>query len=241
MKTIIFVESNPELSAIIASFYDPLEVSYDSASDAEYALDLIRDIQPDLVISNTELTDKDGFDLLNSIQQDENVKHIPVILYSLAPSKAEREKAKEVGAKDYWGMPDDRDIALSGVRTLLGLKLKDVKPASLAIRLSWRENAFAIKLNKIISEHIADVELNLDTLAQKMQVSSSTLQKNLKKYQGKSVSQYVREFRLQCSKEQIDKGGLTLTEIASRFGFRNLSYFSRSYKDFFGHSPSANS
>ncbi len=88
-----------------------------------------------------------------------------------------------------------------------------------------------------MEDNLNDVDLSMELLADQLHISSSSLQKKLKKITGKSVSQFVREYRLKRARDLIDLDYGNISEIASKTGFRNVSYFSSSYKEFFGDNP----
>ena len=55
----------------------------------------------------------------------------------------------------------------------------------------------------------------------------------------RSISNYIRFYRLNYAQELLKKGEKNVSEIAYDSGFSSLSYFSKSFKDEFGYSPNA--
>ncbi len=57
--------------------------------------------QVDIVLSDIEMPDMDGFTLTKQIRQDARLAHLPVILHSSLTGTCNIEKGKTVGATDY--------------------------------------------------------------------------------------------------------------------------------------------
>ena len=74
------------------------------AEDGAKALDLIKKANPDLVLLDILLPQKDGFEVLKELKdsKDEKVKSIPVIMLSNLSSKEDISEAKKLGASDYF-------------------------------------------------------------------------------------------------------------------------------------------
>ncbi|MBN1986227.1 MAG: helix-turn-helix domain-containing protein, partial [Prolixibacteraceae bacterium] len=88
------------------------------------------------------------------------------------------------------------------------------------------------------------MEANLQTeqfgvseLASEMGLSRSHIHRRLKPICNKSVSQFIREIRLEKAKELLQEGNLTVSEIAFKVGFGSPTYFIKSFHDYFGYPP----
>ncbi|MEO1012591.1 MAG: helix-turn-helix domain-containing protein, partial [Bacteroidota bacterium] len=78
----------------------------------------------------------------------------------------------------------------------------------------------------------------VEELANEYGLSRSQLHKKLKKADGKSVSQFIREVRLEKSLELLTKNeGITASEVAYAVGFSSPTYFNTCFKDHFGYPP----
>jgi AraC-like DNA-binding protein len=53
-----------------------------------------------------------------------------------------------------------------------------------------------------------------------------------------SAVEFIREVRLKEAVLLMEEGDLSLTEVAYQSGFNSPSYFSRSFKEYYGFSPS---
>ena len=71
------------------------------ARDGEEGLKLIREVLPDLVLLDIIMPKKGGFEVMEVMQKDKNLKNIPVIIISNSGQPVELDRAKELGAKDW--------------------------------------------------------------------------------------------------------------------------------------------
>lgn len=73
----------------------------DVAPDGQQGLDKIRELKPDLILLDIIMPIKDGFEVLQALSQDQELKQIPVIVFSTLGQDADVQKAKSLGAKDF--------------------------------------------------------------------------------------------------------------------------------------------
>jgi len=76
-----------------------------SAADADGALALLADGEPDLIIADTRLPDRDGFALVSELRARPRTRHIPLIFLSSDPSVDSRVRGLELGVDDYLTKP----------------------------------------------------------------------------------------------------------------------------------------
>ncbi len=95
-----------------------------SARDGVEGLRMIRSMRPDLVISDIEMPEKDGYELCREIKEDAELQTTPVVICSALGEAADMEKGFDAGADDYLVKPAVPEELLTRVRNLLaGLKL----------------------------------------------------------------------------------------------------------------------
>ena len=101
-----------------------------------------------------------------------------------------------------------------------------------------KEDPFLTKLKAVIEENLSKTDFTLPYICKAMGYSRAQLYRKIKELTGTSPSLYIRTFRLQKAKELLKNTDLSISEIAYQVGFKNLSYFSRSFSEEFGISPS---
>lgn len=76
-------------------------IETDVASDGEEGLLKMQQFNPNVVLLDLIMPKKDGFSVLEARSLDENLKRIPVIVFSSLDQEKDLEKAKNLGATDY--------------------------------------------------------------------------------------------------------------------------------------------
>jgi len=82
-----------------------------------------------------------------------------------------------------------------------------------------------------------DKNINIEHLADELNVGYSYFRQMFKKYTGISPTQYHLLLRIQKAKEMLVSTGKSFKEIAIELGFESYFYFSRIFKDKTGQSP----
>jgi len=71
-----------------------------------------------------------------------------------------------------------------------------------------------------------------------MGMSRTNLYNKLKALTGQNISNFIRTIRLRRAAQLIETNSGNIIEIASRVGFNTRQSFNKSFKDFYGVSPS---
>ncbi len=101
-----------------------------------------------------------------------------------------------------------------------------------------RKNSLTQKMEAYIADNLENEQFGVKQLAEMMGVSRSQLHRKLKKINGKSISTFIREFRLRWALELLEKDDFNTSEVADKVGFGSASYFSKCFTAHFGYPPS---
>lgn len=71
------------------------------ARDGEEGLKAMREVRPDLVLLDIIMPKMGGFEVMEEMGKDKNLKDIPVIVISNSGQPVEIDKAQRLGAKDW--------------------------------------------------------------------------------------------------------------------------------------------
>lgn len=72
------------------------------AENGKKALEVARDRTPHLILLDLVMPEMDGFETLQTLKADDNLKRVPVIVLSNLGQDSDIDKAKQLGAKDYF-------------------------------------------------------------------------------------------------------------------------------------------
>ena len=118
-KKILVVDDEPDVLKILLLRLEKTGYEVIGGRDGREALDLARQMIPDLIILDVYLPDMNGDDVARILKEDKKMKHIPIILIS-ATAASVAERAKDCGAEDYLGKPFEPEELLDKVKKVLG-------------------------------------------------------------------------------------------------------------------------
>ena len=101
-----------------------------------------------------------------------------------------------------------------------------------------RRESLTQKMEAYIADNLDNEQFGVEQLAEMMGISRSQLHRKLKKIDGKSISRFIREYRLQKALELLEKDEFSTSEAAEKVGFGSASYFSKCFTEYFGYPPS---
>lgn len=99
------------------------------------------------------------------------------------------------------------------------------------------DNEFIKKLIDIIEINLENEKFGVLELATEIGLSRSQLHRRLQDINGKSTSQFIREYRLQKAMDMLKQKTATASEIAYKVGFASPTYFNTCFNNYFGYPP----
>ncbi len=196
---------------------------------------------PDIIVSDVNMPDGDGYKLCAELKGNERYSHIPVILLT-ARGEGQSDGYK-VGADAFIAKPFEVETLLELIRNILR-KRNDIRKKYLDIDekavsdYGSDEESFIIRLNRIVSDHIDDPELDQQMLCREMGMSRATLFNKMKRITGSGAKEYITRLRIEKAKKLMEDTDMTIAEISDRTGFASQSYFSTAFKSQTGFTPS---
>ena len=114
-QTILLVEDDSATRDMMRRVLENANYAVIDAHDGKLALDYARNLLPDLIILDIQLPDMSGWEILEEVKVDDQLKSIPVIVLSVDP---EHSRAAEFGVLDSFVKPINPDTFLHRVSTL---------------------------------------------------------------------------------------------------------------------------
>lgn len=96
----------------------------------------------------------------------------------------------------------------------------------------------AEKVHSYIIENISE-ELSVEELAAMVYLSQNQLARVFKKKYGKTVIEFIMEYRMNLAEELLKDTRFTVTEVSAKIGYPNYAYFTKLFKKHSGYTPSA--
>lgn len=113
---IVLVEDDEELADLVADYLRDSDFEVEIIADGGLAEEAIRRLDPELVILDLMLPNKDGLQICRDLR---TWFHKPVLLLTARSGWVDEIVGLEIGADDYLGKPVEPRLLLARVRTLL--------------------------------------------------------------------------------------------------------------------------
>jgi len=101
MKKILLVEDEEIMISLLQKKLTKEGYEISVARDGEEGLKAMREVRPDLVLLDIIMPKMGGFEVMEEMGKDKNLKDIPVIVISNSGQPVELDKAQKLGAKDW--------------------------------------------------------------------------------------------------------------------------------------------
>lgn len=243
-KKVMIVDDNPDLLDFMRETMSADFAEIITATGGEKAYRMITDgILPDIIVSDVNMPEGDGYTLCSRLKTDERYIHIPVILLTARGEEQSQGDVYKVGADAYMGKPFEPETLVELIRNLLRRKENIRKryfdnEGDTAVSYGSTEEGFILKLNAIIAEHIGNPDLDQQLLCRELGVSRASLYNKMKAITGSGAKEYITRIRLEKAKSLIENSPYTIAEISDMTGFASQSYFSTAFKNYTGSTPS---
>lgn len=240
---ILLVDDNQEildfLSDLLSTKYSTLK-----AVNGANALALLENEAVQLVISDVMMPEMDGFALCRHIKSHFETCHVPVILLTAKNTIQSKVEGLETGADAYIEKPFSKEHLLAQIASLLTNRnmIRDYFASSPLVHIktmahSKTDEVFLEQLNRIIHDHIEDVDLDVEKLAKMMAMSRITLYRKIKAISNLSPNELINITRLKKAAELLAEGGYKINEVSDMAGFNSHTHFGRSFLKQFGMTP----
>ncbi|MCC6724909.1 MAG: response regulator, partial [Saprospiraceae bacterium] len=254
-QSVLLIEDNPDVVEYLAACLQgqfALDFAYNGRAGIEKALESI----PDLIVSDVMMPEKDGFEVVEALKNDERTSHIPIILLTAKADVESRLKGLRRGADAYLSKPFHQEELLVTVGNLLEMRKKlqakysdwrlvisdsesQSPVASHQSPIADPEDAFLQKFRSVVEANLSDTDFEMPQLERALAMSRSQIFRKVKALTGKSPSLFIRSIRLHHGRHLLQTTTLTVSEIAYEVGYSALNNFSDAFMEEFGERPTA--
>ena len=103
--TVLIVEDDDELREILHAEFELEGLTVLTANDGSEAVTTVRRLKPDLILMDIMMPVMSGIEATEIIKNDEETRHIPIVMLTAAGNKEDIVKGLEAGAIDYITKP----------------------------------------------------------------------------------------------------------------------------------------
>lgn len=242
-ERILVVEDNNDLRNMIVGYlsrqYDILE-----APNGMKASEIAASNKIDLIVCDIMMPMKDGISFCREIKNNPDTSHIPFIVLTAKTGAEIRIEGVKSGADIYIEKPFDLQF--------LSLTIRNIFEQQKNLKKHYAQNFFADEkmidaedddksfmqsLINIIEAHIDRSGTEVNHIAAALSMSRSKLYLKVKTITGKSVVEFVRDYKIRKAAQLLTEGDHSIREVMDRLGFESQSYFTRMFKEEFGCTP----
>jgi DNA-binding response OmpR family regulator len=101
MKKILLVEDDADLFSLLKYNLEKEGFALSGLQTGKGAIELCRQVRPDLVLLDVMLPESDGLDICKAIRKDPDFSAVPIIFLTARASETDRIVGLELGANDY--------------------------------------------------------------------------------------------------------------------------------------------
>lgn len=247
-RHVLIVEDDDHIREFLASELSHFFV-VNTVSNGQEALDMLReskDLRLSLVISDVLMPVMDGYGLVRHIRANKEMSDIPIILLTALTAEEKKIRGLDCGADAYVEKPFSVKVLVAKCRQLITqrehLQMKYAKEVVGRVEVpeiivDEQDAKLRNLLDTWLASHIGDENLSVDTFAEKMGYGRTTFYKKVKKLTGKTPNDYVKSRRMEKALELLKDDKLSVAEVAYKIGIGDPFYFSKSFKNYFGISP----
>ncbi|KLO23373.1 MULTISPECIES: response regulator [unclassified Marinitoga] len=121
MRKILIIDDSKMTRSYHANILKSAGYEIYEAEDGAKALDILyREEKIDIILTDLNMPNLDGFSLIKKIREDDNYKDIPIIIITTLDKSTDKMKGFEVGANFYIVKPSDPESLVESVKLALG-------------------------------------------------------------------------------------------------------------------------
>lgn len=206
----------------------PVGTEVREAGNAHEALETMKGYLPDVTITDINMPEKNGFDLIEEARSEGLCDRF-IILTGYDEFDYAR-KALRVGVVDYLLKPVDKEEIAS-----LLMQIHDELPAAPDSEYSLH----ACRILAYTKTHYSR-DISLDHLADLMNLHPNYISSLFKRETGDTFINYLNGLRIQMAQKLLkEQRNLPVHEVGQRVGYESKHYFTKVFKKYTGTTPGA--
>lgn len=211
------------------------------AANGEEGLEAVERLHPSLIITDLKMPKMDGLEMVRRLREAGN--SVYVIILTAYDSFAYAQSALRLGAVDFLLKPfhdGDLEKAVLTLQDRLKAQTERTNAASPGVPgiKKGGKSRYVLEAMDYIGENYADCNLSVGQIAAQLDLSEGHLSHLFKRETDYTIGNYLTRYRVHKAMELLRQGRLKVYEVAESVGYRDIAYFSSTFKKVAGMSPS---
>jgi Response regulator containing CheY-like receiver domain and AraC-type DNA-binding domain len=208
------------------------------AANGEEGLEVIRRYRPDLIVTDIRMPKLDGIEMFRRLRAEGNDAYVVILTAYSDFSYA--QSALKLGAADYLLKPFHDGELEEIIARIRSREQESAVPAAVPpLSVGAQEKSKYVKeALAYLSGHYNDPDISVASIARDLGVSDGHLSHVFKKETSYTLSGYLTNYRMHKAMELLRDCRVKVYEVAEKVGYRDITYFSSTFKKAVGLSPS---
>lgn len=206
------------------------------AANGAQGLEAARRLEPSLIITDLKMPQMDGIEMLTALRAEGCTAY--VIILTAYDNFAYAQSALRLGAVDYLLKPfHDGDLE-NAITRVQQRQQPTAEAAPIGTPRKGDKSKYVLEAMDYISKHYNEPDISVGTVAQSLNISEGYLSHTFKKETDYTLLNYLTRYRIHKAMELLKDCRVKVYEVAEQVGYRDIAYFSATFKKYAGISPS---
>ena len=207
------------------------------ASNGLEGLEAAKRLEPSLIITDLKMPQMDGIEMLQNLREQGCRAY--VIILTAYDNFTYAQSALRLGAVDYLLKPfHDGDLENAILRLQNRRESGSDTPEIIDTPRKGDKSKYVLEAMAYISKHYNEPDISVGTVAQSLNISEGYLSHTFKKETDYTLLNYLTRYRIHKAMELLKDCRVKVYEVAEQVGYRDIAYFSATFKKYTGMSPS---
>ena len=206
------------------------------AANGVQGLEAARRLEPSLIITDLKMPQMEGIEMLTALRAEGCTAY--VIILTAYDNFAYAQSALRLGAVDYLLKPfHDGDLE-NAITRVQQRQQPAADAAPIGTPRKGDKSKYVLEAMDYISKHYNEPDISVGTVAQSLNISEGYLSHTFKKETDYTLLNYLTRYRIHKAMELLKDCRVKVYEVAEQVGYRDIAYFSATFKKYAGISPS---
>ena len=194
-------------------------------------------MEPSLIITDLKMPQMDGIEMLKALRAEGCKAY--VIILTAYDHFSYAQSALRLGAVDYLLKPfHDGDLENAITRLQQRMQSGGEQAAPIGATRKGDKSKYVLEAMDYISKHYNDPDISVGWVAESLNISEGYLSHTFKKETDYTLLNYITRYRIHKAMELLKDCRVKVYEVAEQVGYRDIAYFSATFKKYTGISPS---
>ena len=187
----------------------------------------------------------DGLAMCKILKKNISTAVIPIIMLSAKNDDGTIKSSIKLNIDAFVQKPFDIEILKSKIELLIQkrniyetqARIEKISSPQQNIEITSVDEKLLTNITKIIEDHIADSDLNVNAICQLSGISNKQMYRKIKQLTGLSPVEYIKNIRMKKAAILLKQKKFTISEVMYMVGYSNASYFSKCFQSIFKKTP----